>query len=131
MIKITKITLISNENLQIDLLTIALQGNTCAKDRLDLKGIIETALADTEGDNNNSKTDDVTEDPQAIEITFTDNQLSVVIAELNKYLSPEKVQRARKIFRVFEQNASPDELESGSVGSRVRCIFSKIIFDFD
>lgn len=113
--------------MQLDLLTIALQGNTCAKDRLDLKGIVETALADTEVVNHNSQTDDVTEDPQTIEITFTDNQLNAVIGELNKYLSPEKVQRARKIFRGFQQTASPDELESGSVGSRVgwrmKCMF--------
>lgn len=96
-------------NLQIDLLTIALQGNTCAKNRLDLKRIVEIALDETEGDNN-PKDDDV-----AIEIIFTDNQLNVVISELDKYLSPEKVQRARKIFRGFQRDASPEELESGSV----------------
>lgn len=103
--------------MQIELLTIALQGNTCAKNRLNLRRIVETALDGTETENS-AKNDDVAKDLQTIEIIFTDNQLNVVLAELSKYLLPENVQRARKIFRGFQQDASPEELESGSVGSK-------------
>lgn len=102
--------------LQIDLLTIALQGNTCAKNRLNLRRIVETALDGIEAENN-SKNGDAAKDPQILEIEFTDNQLEVVLAELSKYLTPENVQRARKIFRGFQRDASPEELESGSVCS--------------
>lgn len=108
---------IPQSNLQIDLLTIALQGNTCAKNRLNFRRIVETALGATEAESS-SKNDDVAKDPQTIEIVFTDNQLNEVVAELNKYLTPENVQRARKIFRGFQSDASPEELEAGSVGGK-------------
>lgn len=103
-------------NFQVEFLTIAFQGNTCAKNRLNLREIVATALNNAEADKSSNSEDEVSAE-EAIEIIFTDSQLNVVIDELSKHLPWENVQRARRIFRGFQRNATPEELEGGSVGS--------------
>lgn len=102
---------------QVRLFTIAIQGDTCTKNSVDLKHISTVAVNNSERYNN--ATNDAAKDTEAMKIIFTDSELQVVETELSKYLEPEKVQRALTFYRGFQKHASQQELESSTVSDRI------------
>ena len=94
-------------------MTLALQGDTCTKNRIDLKHIFVVAFnSDAEerkANNNNS------EESLSSHILYTENELKVIETELSKTLTPEKLQNAMKILNGFKIGASERDMESAAV----------------
>lgn len=98
-------------HLQVGLLTIALQGDTCTKNAIDLKYIFVVAFS---SDVENERAKNIDEDLSS-NILYTENELKVIETELSKTLTPKKVQNAMKILRGFQTGGSEKDLESGAV----------------
>lgn len=86
---------------------MALQGDTCTKNSIDLIHIVAVA-------NNKSDEEVITKYNKGMmpAIDFTNDQLKIIEADLNKYHSSEKTQHAMTILRGFQNRESPKALES-------------------
>lgn len=99
---------------QVELFTLALQGDTCTKNSLNLKNIFAIAFRSRTEDRNVNDAD--VEDSISSKILYTENELKVIETELNKYLTSDKVSNAMKILRGFQMGATEQELDSSVVG---------------
>lgn len=92
-------------------MTLALQQDTCTKNRINLRQILETAfVSDVE-----EKLAKKNEKSYLSNLLFTENELKIVETELSKSLTPEKVQNAMKLLRGFQNGDSEEDLESAGV----------------
>lgn len=96
---------------QLGLLALALQGDTCKKNAIDLKHIFTVAFSSDVDD----KTAQNTDENSSSKLLFTENELKIVETELSKTLTPEKVQDAMKILLAFQHGDSDKDLASGAV----------------
>lgn len=95
---------------QLGLFSLALQGDACTENGIDLMHIVAVA---------NNKTDEevITKYNEGVmpALNFTDEQMKVIEADLIKYHSPEKAPHAMTILRGFQIRGSPRELEAFEV----------------
>lgn len=98
---------------QVGLLSLAMQGDTCTKNKIDLKHIV--AVANNLSDEEINEKYGVARDIPGTEIEFTDDQFKLIETDLNKHHSSEKVQHAMKILRGLQKNAPLDVVESSVV----------------
>lgn len=88
-----------------------MQQDTCTKNRINLRYILETAfVSDVE-----EKLAKKNEESFVSNLLFTENELKIVEMELSKSLTPEKVQNAKKLLRGFQSGDSEDDFESAGV----------------
>lgn len=99
--------------LQLGLFSLALQGDTCIENSIDLMHIVAVA---------NNKTDEevITKYNEGVmpALNFTDEQLKVIEADLINHHSPEKAPHTMTILRGFQNRGSPRELESFEVSDQ-------------
>lgn len=103
------------------LITLALQGDTCVKNRIDLMRILITAFtSDVEEKIHTNERSSIAN------LLFTEKELEVIEAELGKTLTPEKVQNAMKVLRGFQNRDSGEEKKLAAV-SEVELIKSHVM----
>lgn len=89
---------------------MALQGDTCFKNGIDLMHIVAVA-------NNKSDEEIITKYNEGVMpvLSFTDEQLKLIEDDLNKYHPSSKAQHAIEILREFQNRGSPQALETTEV----------------
>lgn len=95
------------------LFKLALQGDTCEKNHIDLLRIFGTAFMSDVEDKISGKSG-TNQKPSVSNLLFTNKELEVIETELSKTLTPEKVQNAMKLLRAF-QNESVEDKKAASV----------------
>lgn len=90
-----------------------MQGDTCTKNKIDLKHIV--AVANNKSDEEIIEKYGAARDMPGTEVEFTNDQLKVIEADLNKHHPSAKVQHAMKILKGFQPDASTDEKKSTAV----------------
>lgn len=98
--------------LQVVYLSLALQGDTCAKNNIDVNHIVAVATGKSDEE---LITKYNAGDMPAID--FTGDQLNVIEADLNKHHNSVKVQHAMKILRGLN-NPSPEVIQSTTVSDK-------------
>lgn len=94
----------------IELFNLALQGDTCTKNAIDLKYIVGVAYRINDEDELNKKYRNFVRTPN-----FSGKQLEVIDADLNKHFTLEKVQHAMKILRAYHSTGTHQQQESDVV----------------
>lgn len=101
----------------IELLNLALQGDTCTVDSINLKFVVGVAYK-VNGEELNIKYESFLRT-----LTFSEKQLEVIEAGLNKRYSSEKVQTAMKILRAYYNAGTQQQQESDVVNFYERIQF--------
>lgn len=111
----------------IELLNLALQGDTCTKDSITLKYIVGVAYK-IHGEELNTKYTNFLRI-----LNFSEKQLEVIESNLNKHYVFEKVQSAMKILRAYHNAGTHQQQESDMVsnGCRIHFLVHPILFQFD
>lgn len=86
-----------------------MQGDTCSENAIDLRHIV--AVAQNLDDNDFHPDRDVTIDVK----NFTDSQMELVEADLEKSQTPEKVQRSMKLLRTVRNQMLTNKYGPDSV----------------
>lgn len=111
--------------LQLALTTLALQGDTCVKNRIDLMRILITAFTSDVAEKSNAY-----DKSSVAKLLFTEQELGVVESELSKTLTHKKVQNAMRLLRGF-QNLNSNEEKNEAAVSEIKPIKSSSIVSFD
>lgn len=94
----------------IELLNLALQGDTCTKNAIDLKDIVGIAYRISDSEELNRKYRSFIRIPN-----FNEKQLEVIETGLNKRYTSEKVEHVMKILRAYHNQGSHQQQEADTV----------------
>lgn len=93
----------------IELINLALQGDTCTKNAIDLKYILGVAYR-ISGEKLNIKYQNLSST-----LSFTAKQLEVIEADLNKHFTSQKAEHVMKILRAYHSVRTHQQQEADAV----------------
>lgn len=97
---------------QLELLSMAVQGSSCDRRRVDLSQIFQSIRSEERNATSRGK----------LSHYMTQDELTIINAELSKLLTPEQTKHAMRILRGFRADATANEKDTALVSLETRKI---------